>query len=263
MNTKTKTALLSLALAAVACAQPAIAPPQVGFIQDSANSFRPVNGFAANFVLGNPITSNVLSAAFSGSLGLSTTGAALTVTDSKGETVATTAAPAGPALFAFSRTGARALAFFPNAGSLLLWNHGTFEPIPYDQSAFPTSAVQSIAWPDPLHAAFLLERNDEIWAVRILLATGQVDSQFALPGVIAPVLWLATGELVWTDASGIVIRRHDGSETHLAAQIPANFSLQQMGNEWIQGADLAGADQFAIRVTPGHEGFFALPGVQQ
>ena len=135
--------------------------------------------------------------------------------------------------------------------------------VSYNSTAFPASEVQSIALPDREHAAFIVQRDEVLWDVRVFLATGEVDSQAALPGVSAPVLMLTSRELVFSDANGIVIRRRDGSETHLAAQLPANFSLQQMGHGWLQGRDLASAAQFAVRATAGQEGFFALPEVQQ
>jgi hypothetical protein len=177
--------------------------------------------------------------------------------------IASMDAPAGPAAFAFSREGTPALAYFPSASLLLQWDGAAFQTVSYDSTVFAASSVQSIALPDPEHAGFIVQRDDMLWDVRLLLATGEVDSQAALPGVSAPVLMLASRELVFSDANGIVIRKADGAEIHLAAQLPANFSLQQMGHGWLQGRDLASAAQFAVRVTVGHEGFFGLPGVQQ
>jgi len=37
-----KSVVMAFLLAAAASAQPALAPPQVGFLEDGANSFRPV-----------------------------------------------------------------------------------------------------------------------------------------------------------------------------------------------------------------------------
>jgi hypothetical protein len=259
-----KTIFITFLLASsIAFAQPALTPPQVGFLQDGANAFRPVYGVAGNFLLGNPAASGVVSAAFSGTFGIVSTGSALTVSGQLGQVIATMDAPAGPAAFAFSREGMPALAYFPSANLLLQWNSGAFQMVSFDSTAFPGSAVQSIALPDPEHAAFIVQRDEVLWDVRVLLATGEVDSQAALPGVNAPVLMLASRELVFSDANGIVILRRDGAEIHLAAQLPANFSLQQMGHGWLQGRDLASAAQFAVRVTAGHEGFFTLPEVQQ
>ena len=188
-----KTIVVALTLAAaIGCAQPALTTPQIGFLQDGVNSFRPVYGVAGNFLLGNPAASGVVSAAFSGSFGIVSTGLALIVSDQQGQVIATMDAPAGPAAFAFSREGDPALAYFPSANLLLQWNGGTFQMVSYNSTAFPASEVQSIALPDREHAAFIVQRDEVLWDVRVFLATGEVDSQAALPGVSAPVLMLTS-----------------------------------------------------------------------
>ena len=59
-----KRILLTICLTgALACGQPAIAPPRVGFIQDSNHSFRPVLGLAGNFVLEASLRDDVTSSA--------------------------------------------------------------------------------------------------------------------------------------------------------------------------------------------------------
>ncbi|MBZ5611946.1 MAG: hypothetical protein LAP38_27100 [Acidobacteriia bacterium] len=258
-----KTVLLSLTLAAIASTQPALSPPQVGFLQDSANSLRPVFGIAGNFLMGDSTASDVVAAAFSGSFGILKTDSALIVTDRQGQRIATQDAPAGQALFAFSREGSPALAYFPDSNLLLAWNGGSFQLTYFDWSAFPAAAVRAIASSDLSHASFIVQRDDGLWDLQVLLATGQLDSQAALPGVKAPVLMPATGELVYSDAQGIVVRRLDGSEVHVNAQLPASFSLRQMGDGWVEIQDLDGCAQFAARITAGQEGFYRLPEVEQ
>ena len=109
----------------------------------------------------------------------------------------------------------------------------------------------------------IVQRDDELWDVRVQLATGEIDAQTALLGVSAPVLMLSTGELVYSDANGIVLRKTDSSERHISAQLPASFALQQMGEGWIQLQDLAGGRQFAIRIAQNREQSYQLPGVDQ
>src|SRR5260370_30173743 len=102
-----------------------------------------------------------------------------------------------------------------------------------------------------------------LWDVRIQLSTGEVISQTALLGMTAPALMLATGELIYGDANGIVVRKPDGAEKHIHAQLPLTFAFQQMGEGWIQVRDLATQRQYALRLTEGKEQFYALPGVDQ
>jgi len=236
-----------------------LAAPQVGFIQDSANELRPVYGLAGNFVLGDASAANVEAISFSGSFGIVKTTSALVIVDRQGQVVASQDAAAGPALFAFSRNAAPALAYLPNANVLLQWSDGVFQQVPLD----PPTTVLSIAAVDAGQAALILQRDDGLWDVRILLSSGEVISQTALLGVAAPALMLATGELLYGDANGIVVRTPDGSEKHIDAQLPTTFAFQQMGDGWIQVRDLATQQQYAVRLTDGKEQFYALPGVDQ
>lgn len=252
-----KAFLITLSLTPVAMwAQ--LTAPQVGFIQDSADALRPVYGLAGNFVLGDSVAANVEAASFSGSFGILKTTSALVVIDRQGQVVASQDAPAGPALFAFSRNATPALAYLPNVNVLLQWSDGVFQQVP-----LASANVLSIAAVDSDQAAFVLQRDDGLWDVRILLSTGEVISQTALLGVAAPALMLATGELLYGDANGIVVRKLDGSEKHIDAQLPATFAFRQMGDGWIQVRDLATQQQYAVRLTDGKEQFYALPGVDQ
>jgi hypothetical protein len=49
------------------CAQPAITPPQLGFVEDSACLLRPAYGIGGNFILGPAVSGKIVTAAFSGS----------------------------------------------------------------------------------------------------------------------------------------------------------------------------------------------------
>jgi hypothetical protein len=245
-------------MAGVASAQ-TLTSPQAGFMQDAANSFRPVYGIAGNFLPGEAVAGGVVSAAYSGSFGLFKTSAAVVVTDRAGSIVATNSEPDGPALFAFTRAGEPALVFMPAANTLLAWDGGAFDPVPFDPTTLAGSAVLSIAAPHPGHTSMIVQREDGLWDVRVQLATGEIDAQTAIPGVAAPVLMLANRELVYSDVNGIVLRSSDGTERHISAQLPANFTLQQMGEGWIQLRDLGSRQQFAIRITPNREQYYQLP----
>jgi hypothetical protein len=254
-----KAILVTLSImAGVAYAQ-TLAPPQVGFMQDAANSFRPVYGIAGNFLPGNVVAGGVISAAYSGSFGLFKTSSAIVVTDQAGSIVASHAEPDGPALFAFTRTGEPALAYIPAANTLLAWDGAAFDPVPFDPTALTASAVLSIAAPHSGHAAMIVQREDGLWDVRVPLATGEIDAQTAVPGVTPPMLMLANGGLVYSDVNGIVLRSSDGTERHIKAQLPASFALQQMGDGWMQLRDLGSSQQFAIRITPNREQYYQLP----
>jgi hypothetical protein len=232
-------------------------------MRDATDSLRPIYGIAGNFLLGDPAVVGVVSAGYSGSSGWVKTSSTVAVIDKTGSIVGSTAAPDGPALFAFARTGEPALTYLIATNTLLVWNVGAFNTLPFDATALGANAVLSIAAPDSGHAAMIVQRDDGLWDVRVLLVTGEIDAQTALLGVAAPVLMLSTGEIVSSDSDGIVLRKTDGSERHISAVLPASFALQQMGEGWLQVQDLASGRQFAIRIAQNREQSYQLPEADQ
>jgi len=255
-------AAVSLA-AATAWAQPAIAPPQVGFAADPAGSFRPVYGLAGNFIWGDPAATGVVAAAFSYSFGLLKTDSSVIVTDRLGQAIASTNAPQGRARFAFSSDGQPALVLLPDSNTILQWTGAAFSQVSFDPSAVGAKAILSIAAPDSDHAALLIQRDEGLWNVRVLLSTGGVDSQIALPGLAAPAFLLADGTVVSSDTAGLVLQRPDGSQIHIPAQLPDRYWLQQMASDWLVLRDASSARQFAVRLTPHREAVYSLPEVNQ
>jgi hypothetical protein len=255
-------ATLSMA-AGMAWAQTSLTPPQVGFMRDAADSLRPVYGIAGNFLVGDPVAIGVISAAHSGSYGWVKTSSTVAVIDKAGAIVATSTVADGPALFAFTRTGEPALAYLPASNQLRTWKAGAFTAVSFDAAILAANSVLAVAAPDSGHAAMIVQRDDGLWDVRVQLATSEIDAQTALLGVAAPVLMFASGDLVYSDADGIVLRKPDGSERHIIARLPSSFAFQQMGIGWVQLQDLAGGQQFAFRIAQNREQSYQLPEVDQ
>jgi len=248
-----KQLLIAAILVASAAAQPAIRPPQMGFAGQADGTLRPVYGVAGNFILGPSVKAKVISQAFSGSLGLLKTAATLEAFDAQGRVLASMDTVAGPALFAFSADGVTALAYIETSDTLVEWRDGRFGAVQFRPEPGP---VVAIAMPNAFEAALIIARNGDLWELR-------ASSLKALPKVTAPVLVLASGGLLFKDTNGIVLRKPDNSEVHIAGQLPAKFSLEQMDQGWVQLSDVDGARRFAIRVSPGHEGFYQLPEAGQ
>jgi hypothetical protein len=239
----------SMCIIASAAAQSGIHPPQLGFAGDADGTLRPVYGVAGNFILGQPVGEKVISEAFSGWLGLLKTDSTLVAFGKRGQVLATMEAAEGPALFGFSSDGGRALAYVASSNTLVEWKAGQLVTIPFHSEP---GKVLAVFLPSAFDASMIVQRQDGIWEV------GSA-SQKALVGVIAPLLGLPSGRLLFSDARGIVLRNPDGSEVHIPAQLPARFSLQQMDTDWVQLSDLAGSRRYAIRVLPGREGIYELP----
>jgi hypothetical protein len=245
--------IIQFITAALASAQPGILPPRIGFVYGATHSIRPMFGIAANFIAGDPIAADVVSSAFSGSFGLLKTEDTVIVMDASGQTIVTLDAPSGSALFGFSRDGAPALAFFPSKKLLLQWNGTAFDPVTFETP----DPVLSISSRDPGFADLIVQRDDTLWEVRIQLAGGLTLRQAALVGVRAPALLLASGDLIYRDSGGVVIRRPGQSEVQIPADLPGQFQFRQMSSEWIQINDIA------VRITPSRECIFSLPEVEQ
>jgi hypothetical protein len=253
-----KIAALLLASAG-AWAQPAIAPPNLGFVEDSTRALRPAYGLAGNFILGPSVASKIVSEAFSGSIGLLKTDSSLAAFDSQGTLLASIDVAPGPALFAFSPGGVTALAYIASGHALVEWRGSAFAPLAFRDEEVGLDAVLAIAFPTPFEASLIVQRRDTIWELNIPLGAAGTASQNALAGVHAPLLELPSGDFVYPDALGIVVRRTDASDIHIAAALPARFSLQQMNQDWVQLTDLDSNARFAIHTTPGREGFYQLP----
>jgi hypothetical protein len=246
-------------LSAGAWAQPAIAPPQLGFVEDSASLLRPAYGIAGNFVLGPAVSGAVVPEAFSGSFGLLKTDSSLAAFDPQGKRLASMDAAPGPALFAFSPGGTTALAYIASSRALVEWRGSAFAPVPINSEAIAADDVLAIAFPAPSEAALIVQRKDTLWELTLPLDAAGTISQKALTGLHPPVLVLPSGDLLYHDSGEMVVRKTDASEVHIAAALPAGFSLQQMNQDWVQLTDLDSSSRFAIRTTPGREGFYRLP----
>ena len=202
---------------------------------------------------------NIVTAAFSGSIGLLKTRSSLAAFDAQGKVLASMDAALGPALFAFSPGGTTALAYIASSNTLVEWLGSAFAPVSLNDQEIMAQSVLAIAFPTPFEASLLVQQNDTIWELHLPLGGSGDVSQNALVGVQAPLLALPSGDLLYRDTGGIVVRRTDGSEVHIAASLPARFSLEQMNQEWVQLTDLAGGARFAIRTTPGRESLYQLP----
>jgi hypothetical protein len=260
--------ITAVALAVTASAQPSLAPPRLGFVEDSASALRPVYGITGNFILGPSIAGKIASEAFSGCLGLMKTDSLISAFDPQGNLLASIDAAPGPALFAFSPDGETGLAYIASSQSLIEWRGDSFAPVSTGYQIPTGDAVLAIAFPDPFEASLILRRNardakGDLWEVNVPLGAAGTLSQSALNGVHAPVISLPSGELVYSDGHGIVVRATDASEVHIPASLPARFSLQQMNQDWVQLTDLDGPARFAIHTTPGRESVYQLPGGQQ
>ena len=243
------TRLLAITIFAVsASAQSGITAPSLGFIRDPQGSFRAVSGLGGNFLLSDSSADGIDSAAFSGSSGFLKTGSRLDVLERQGDVIFSVDVPDGPVLFAFSSRGGPALVFLPSSATLLRWTGAALEPVPLDAVRIG-GTVLAIAAPSTL----VVQRDDGVWLM-------QSDFEALLPDVQAPLFLAPSGDMVFSEPGGIVIRRAGSSDLHLATPFTPG-AFVQFADGWLQAtdADPASARMLAIRITPEREQVFELP----
>lgn len=235
--------------------QPAIAPPQLGWVRDSNSGLRPVTGLAANFILGDSAADGVVSSAFSGSFGIVKTGTSLSVLDRDGQTVFRADAEAGAALFAFADDGTPAWVYLTQSQTLLKWTAGRLEPAVFNLDLLG-GVVQAIASPARDVATVVVKREDGLW--RVDLDTG---TQTLLPGIDSPVLLRNNGALLYAGSQGLVLRQANGSDQPIEGSVAVE-SFELMGKDWVHVTERDSSRHFAIRLEPGREQLYQLPEAQ-
>jgi hypothetical protein len=250
-------ALLIPVLAGLSWGQPALDGPLIGFVQDKSDGVRFVFGIAGNFSLGDTIGKETVSSGFSGSLGLLKTDRTVSIFDQDGRVSARLDAPAGPALFAFADSGENALIYLVSEGALLDWSGGKLTHVPIDQATIEGEVV-SLAQPSPGYASMLVRRLDGIWFLRVSLTSGAVGPQRRIPAACLPALLLNDGALIFSDSSGITLRRADATEIHFDLRLSGRGQMRQMGAGWVQ-IENPGGGQFAMLLTKGRERIYQLP----
>ena len=244
---------------ALACAQPAIDPPVVGYFRNARSLARPVHGVAGSFVLGPPLDFTVLAATSSGLATVVKTPDRLLQIDGRGRIVRRWAAE-GTALLAFSEDGSSALAWLPATSQLLLWSEAppprrgtrllSIDPLQI------AGAVVSTGFLAGRRPAFLIQRDAGMWLAQ-LSPSGAFEREEPLAGVASPALLLPAGGILYGAGRELVLMAANGSERRLAVG-GAVSSLAAMGDGWIHVA-LAGGDHYALRLANSELALYRIP----
>jgi hypothetical protein len=217
------------------CAWAQFNRPQLGKMLDTQGSARSVYGIAGSPALGEPELSGVLSYGCSKTLCLWKTAAGIV------SPTGSAAAPDGPALFAFHGTGA--LVWFSQTAQLASWQN--------DALTFLDARVEGRVLAIGASAGavqFAVERINGVWIVN------QDGSAAAGIARTATAVMLTVTGPVYAERGEIVV---NGKRFALDG-VTAMF---QMSADYLQ-VRAAGVD-YALRIRPGRETLFQLPGVSQ
>jgi len=146
-------------------------------------------------------------------------------------------APPGPAVFGLDRD--TAVIFFPQSQTFARWRENTLEPLD---------------WTVDIHVD--INVDDDVLSIRV----GDQGIEIALrrnwAGVTnGPVLLLREGALFAT-ADELVFRHGDGSETRF--DLAGAEVITSIGSHY--AAIRSGSLTYLLRLEPGHEQLFLLPG---
>ncbi len=241
--------VLILFIAAMgAFAEQGLAPPQLGFIDASDHTLRPVLGISGNLLLGSAAAENVEAAAFSGSVGLVKTTTSLMAFDATHMLGSVDAAP-GPALFAFASDGSLSVALMPESGLLLRWTGKDFETtsLPSDLNGLPLAIAVSAAD----RVCVVVQRLDGLWLI-------EGSAQTAISGVQPALLLANDGSVLYASGTELVLREPSGSERRIQVGV-AIGELHWMGTAWIQIVPANSTLQYALHLTSGQQKISQLP----
>jgi len=214
---------LLLFIASRAWAQSGVEVPSAGMIVDPSGSLRAVQGVAGNFLLAPPMATGVLSAACSEQICLAKTDAKILSATGHVD------APPGPAIFGLYRD--TAVIFFPQSQTFARWRDDALEPLDWTV-------------------------DDEVLSIRVSIDRVEIALRHDWAGVTnGPVLLLTEGVVLAT-ADELVLRHPDASETRF--DLTGTESISSMGPHY--AAIRAGVVTFVLRLDPGQEQLFLLPG---
>ena len=247
-----RSAVLLIVAAAAALGQ--VKPPRIGFFQDAQNRLRPLWGLAANFIVGEPLTEGVISAASSGQWTLVKRQAEVLLLDEEGQLAARWEAPAGSARFAFDALGYPALAFFDTTHLLYRFRCQQWQPVMAIEEE-----LLSLALLDADHAAAIVRSAPGLKLLRILLDGGQLESVLEWPRA-ETALMTAEGWLLVAQGEELVMLRGEVA-TRLRLPAPAE-TFYQLSGDWVAVRLEGDSVLRAVRLRPGELSLDCLAEVE-
>jgi hypothetical protein len=233
--------VIALLSAGLATAQ--LGVPRIGCFVDGQHQLRTVSGIAANFLLGDPESGEIISAACSERLTLIKRENLLEVRI-RNESVEWSAPP-GPALFGFSRDGLAALAYFPETKE---W----FRVDRFAMAQLPPIEGEVLAVGNPEMPSAVVRRDGALWIAGANLRPAPADAT-------EPLLLLPDGSLLYARGGDLVLAAVDGSERCFTLPVAAQ-ALEWLGRDWVRISLRGGSGRLALALGD-RNALYRLPEV--
>ncbi len=244
-----------LLTAASWCAAGVQSPP-LGFTRTPGGTVVRVSGIAGAFVATPVEQSEVVSAGFSGTMGLLKLATTVRALDAAGEVAGKWDAPEGPALFGFDPSGGAALVWYGSTRVFSVLRGSEWAATPIDAGSLG-GEVLGVALQDSRRALILVGR-EQLTLVRVRLSDGATERETVIGEGSGPAIVWPSGAVLFRAGEGFAYRSPDGTQQNL--ELP-DGELTQMSAGWVQLRTEAGG-QFAIRVGTDAR-IFELPEVSQ
>ena len=253
--------ILAGVLAGALQSQSTITAPVAGIVRQGSGLHRQVVGVSGNFVAGEFLGDDVVSAALAGKGLLVKTADRLRVVDPDGKSRCELPAPAGPALMSISEAGETALIFYRQSGELQILRACRVSPVPLDPMDTSGNVI-SLLLRTPRSAELLVDRGGELWRLTVSLPRGLVTDELPLDKVRGPALQRRDGTLLFGDGKELVVRARDGAERRVPLDAPVT-DIAGAGNGWVHivtgGGEGAVESHVFLRSTGDGEEVFHLP----
>lgn len=241
------------AFSLAALAQTRLEVPRLGFLVDAQGRLRPLTGAAGNFLLGDPLIENVLSATASERFVLAKQFRDVLLLSGDGVLLRRFPAPEGPALFAFTEAGDPALAYFPAAGVLHGFTAEALEPV-----AALDSAVLALAAEAPRRAVLIEHRESGLWRRTLNLETKQIEHEMFFVPARPDALAFGHDFLLAAQDDQLLLWNPDGILERMALPEPVR-DLRPLGRDWFELIGAQSARRFALRLPLSPANLFRLP----
>jgi hypothetical protein len=240
-----------------ACLDAQVAAPHIGLVRYPGLPIQDLLGVPANFIPAPTAFSTADAASFSDIAGLLAANGQLRLVNRNGTVLAHRSYPGSTPLLNIDREPDTAIAWLPDAHTLVHFNGHDFTPVVVPAGAFD-GIVSSVSAPSAGRARLLVSHPDHSSsAVTVSLATGDILSVSLLPGVQGPAFEVGSFTL---SAGDKTLEIDAPAGVHYSLPLPGKtFTAERMSSRWVHLFIPSAGVHCALRLSPGEPALYRLP----